>query len=279
MAVEGAHRVGPPRHFQPEHRHAERLLVVLGLHAAEAHEMIVRDAQRVAHRSEVLFHQAAVEPVMAGGHRCVGREDGLPGHLADGVVERESVTVHPHPHGLERREDGVPFVEVIDARHDSHRTDRPHAADAEHNFLADTYPRVAAVETARELAVLGRVALDIAIEQVEGHAAHRHLPDLGENRARPRVDLHDERLALRVDGRLDRQHLDPRLQVVLVLIAVDVELLLEVALVVEQSHGDERDTQTAGALDVVAGEHTETTRIDRHRLMDAELRREIDHRL
>jgi hypothetical protein len=141
---------------------------------------------------------------------------------------------------------------VIDARHDPHRADRPHAADPEHDLLADAGPRVATVEPARELPVLGAVALHVAIEQIQRDSTHGHLPHLGEDRPRARVHLYDERLALGIDGRFDRQHLDPGLQVFLVLVAVDVELLFEVALIVEEPHGDQRDAETAGALDMVA---------------------------
>ena len=63
------------------------------------------------------------------------------------------------------------------------------------------------------------------------------------------------------------------------LVAVDVELLTEVALVVEEADGEQRDAKTARAFDVVASEHAEAARIDRDRLMNAELRRKVDDRL
>ena len=86
-------------------------------------------------------------------------------------------------------------------------------------------------------------------------------------------------LAIGVECRLDRQGLDPRLEILLVLVAVDVELLAKVALVVKQAHRDERDAEAAGALNVVAGEHAETSRVDRHRFVDPELGGEVDDRL
>ena len=216
---------------------------------------------------------------MTGGDRRVRREHGLAGHPADGVVERIAVPLHPPADRLQRGEHGVPLVQMVDAGHDSHRADRPHAAHAEHELLPDPQPRVAAIEPAGQFAVLRIVHLDVGVEQEQVDAAHRHLPDFRENRAGPRVDLHGDRLAVGAEGRLDRQGLGSRLQVFLVLVAVDVELLLEVALVVEQAHRDQRDAQTAGTLDVVAREHAQAARVDRHRFMDAELGRKIDDRL
>ena len=55
-------------------------------------------------------------------------------------------------------------------------------------------------------------------------------------------------------------------------------MLLEIALVVEQSDGDQRNAQAAGALDVVAREHAQAAGVDRHRLVDAELEGKIGDR-
>ncbi len=63
------------------------------------------------------------------------------------------------------------------------------------------------------------------------------------------------------------------------LVAVDVEMLAEIALGVEQADGDQRDSQAAGALDVVAGQDAEAAGINRHRFVDAELGRKIDNGL
>ena len=279
VAVEGANGIGPPRHLQAEHGHAEQLAGIVGLDAAQAHELVVGDAESVAGRPEVLLDQVVVEPVVAGWNGRVRREHRLPGHLADGVVEGIAVALHAAANGLERGEHRVAFVEVVDARHDSHRADRLHAADAQEDLLSDPRPRVAAVEAAGELTILGRVAFDVGVEQEEAHAADRHPPDLGKQRAAPRVDLHLHVLAIGVECGLDRQGLDPRLEILLMLVAIDVELLAKVALVVKQAHRDERDAQTTGALDVVTGEHAETSRVDRHRLVDPELGREVDDRL
>ena len=69
--------------------------------------------------------------------------------------------------------------------------------------------------------------------------------------------------------------LDVGLEVLLLLPAADVEPLAEIALPVEQSDADERNVQVRRALDVIAGEHAEAAGIDRHRLVQAELGREI----
>ena len=53
---------------------------------------------------------------------------------------------------------------------------------------------------------------------------------------------------------------------------------MEVALRIHEADADERHAEVAGFLTVVAGEHAEAARIDRQRLMEGELRREIGQR-
>ena len=70
-----------------------------------------------------------------------------------------------------------------------------------------------------------------------------------------------------------------RVEILFLLIAVVVEVLLEIALIVEQADGHQRHAQAAGALDMVAREHAQAAGVNRHRFVHAELGREIGHRL
>ena len=87
---------------------------------------------------------------------------------------------------------------------------------------------------------------------------------------------------------VDRQRqavlvLDPRerqagevvVGVVVLLVAVRVDRLAEVALAVEQPDADERQGHVAGRLHVVAGQDPEATRVDPERLVDAVLGAEV----
>ena len=70
-------------------------MLVLRLDAAEAHQLGGRNAELVAQRAQVLFDQAGVEAVVAGGDGRVGGEDGVLGDVAEGFVEGEAVVGHP----------------------------------------------------------------------------------------------------------------------------------------------------------------------------------------
>ena len=277
VAVQVAHGVGPPRELQPQHGHAERLVVVLRLDAAQAHQLFEGDAQLVAQGTKVLLDQVAIETVVAGRHGRVRGEDRAMRHFAETDFEAHAVFLHPLADRLQRGKGAVAFVEVIDARRDAQGRQGADAAHARHELLPDADAVVAAVQPSGELAVLGAVAGHVAIEQVQLHPPHAHQPDFGQQTSRAGVDLHGDRLAFAVPSGLHRQVLDLGVQVFFLLIALLVEVLLEITLIVEQSAGDQRNAQGTGTLDVVAGQHAQTAGVNRNGLVYPELEGKIGH--
>ncbi len=77
FAMQRRDGVGAARELEAQHGHAEGFVVVGWLHAAKAHQIIVRDAELVAQGSEMLFDEIGTEAVVAGGHGCVRGEDDL----------------------------------------------------------------------------------------------------------------------------------------------------------------------------------------------------------
>ena len=59
------------------------------------------------------------------------------------------------------------------------------------------------------------------------------------------------------------------------LTARDVDLLTEVAVAVEETDRDERNTEVSGGFEMIAGEHTEAPRILWHRRRQAVLGRKV----
>ena len=265
--------------FKPEHRHAERFALVVRLDASHAHQLFVVDAQLVAERTQVLFDQAAVETVVPGRDRRMGGKDRVLGNFADRVVERQAVVLHPLANPFERGKDAVSFVQMINAGHDSQGGQCFDPAHAQHQLLADARAVIAAVQPAGQVAVFRAVAVDVAIQQIEVHPPNAHQPHLGQQLAGAGGDLHRHVLAGRIAGGLHRHVFDFRVEIFFALIAFGVEMLLEIALVVEQPDGHQRDTQSAGAFDVVAGKDAQAAGVDRHRFVDAEFGRKIGDRL
>ena len=176
-------------------------------------------------------------------------------------------------HAFEAQEGAVALVHMPDRGVVAEGAHGAHAADAEDDFLADAHLAVAAVEAGAELAVLGGVAVDVGVHQVDGDAADLDAPDLGVDRAAGQVDVDEDRLALRVE-RLGDGHLgEVDLLVDGLLHAGGVDALDEVALRIEEADADKGQVEVRGGLAVVAAEDAEAARVDGQRLVRDRTRR------
>ena len=139
---------------------------------------------------------------MAGGDGRVRREDRCVTHRGERIVEAHAFgdeLVNP----LQDHERRVPFVQMPDRRRNAERAQRANAADAQDDFLLQPGLAIAAVQAGREVAIPRRVLLEARIEQVQTHAADRHLPHVGQNR--PIAERHgdDARCAVRLQRLLN----------------------------------------------------------------------------
>ena len=87
---------------------------------------------------------------------------------------------------LEAEEPGVALVGVEHVGFDAERPQRPHPTDAEHDLLAQPMVLVAAVEPVGDGDAVGRVALDVGVEQVQRDAADVGPPHPGDRTGRRR---------------------------------------------------------------------------------------------
>ncbi len=177
---------------------------------------------------------------------------------------------HELADALEPEEAGVALVGVEHLGLDAERFEGAHAADAEQDLLLQPVLGVAAVQPVGDGAQLGRVLVDVGVEQVQRHPADVGAPHLGDERPAAQLDR-DAHPVARGDGHGVRVEVG----VGLLLPAVAVERLAEVAVPVEQADADEGHAEVAGGLEVVAGQHPEATGVLRERLGDAELGREV----
>ena len=108
-----------------------------------------------------------------------------------------------------------------------------------------------------------------------GDASHLDLPHPGVDHPPGEVDGHREHPPRRRLDRQDRQAGEVVVGIDVLLEAVGVHRLTEVAGAVEQPHPDEGDPEVARRLAVVPGEHSEATGVDPQGLVDPELHREV----
>ena len=236
--------------------------LAVAVHAhAEVQHVLDRHVAAVEDRAGDAPHEVRVEALVPGRDRRVDREDAVAADLRPGAVE-----VLPGgdelagPFGEQERR--VAFVEVPDRRREPERADRPHAADAEHELLVEAHLAAADVQDVGDRAVLLRVLGHVRVEQQDRHAADLGEPDGDRELAVGERDAHRQRQPVLVLDAAQGQARQVVVGVAVLLVAVGVDRLAEVALAVEQPDADRREGHVAGRLHVVAGEHAEAARVD-----------------
>ena len=236
-------------------------------------------AADLAHQEvEVAAHQRLVEGLVARGHRGVGGEDGVAAHVLFRRLVEAVARAHPLAHALQAQEGHVALVHVPDRGVDAQGVEGAHAAHPQHDLLAQPHLAAAHVEDARDGPVGGVVQGDVGVEHEHRHLAHLGLPHRGLHHPARQVDGHREHAAVRgLDGQ-DGQAGEVVVRVDVLLEAVVVDGLPEVAGAVEQPHAHEGHPEVGGRLAVVAGQHAQAARVDAQGLVDAELHGEVGDR-
>ena len=219
------------------------------------------DARGLGLRRGQLAHELRGEALVAGRDRRVDGEDGFGANLREGLLERSTLG-HQLARLLHEHERGVALVEVPGCRGHAQLAQRTHAAHAEDELLVQAHLTPAYIEDVAD----GPVALDVlrhvGVEQQQGHAPDLHQPDGGVDGPAGQLHADGQRLAQRVDHTTQRQPCRIEVEVAVLLVAVGVDVLAEVAAAVEEAYGHEGQGHVGGGLAVVAGEHAEATGVD-----------------
>ena len=282
LGVEQAHGVGTAGQAERERGHVEGGFVALGAQAQLQHP-VDRDAARV--RASVALqewggdppHEIRIEPLVAGRDRGVDREHRIRPDGGPGLVQRPARR-DELPRTLGEQEGGVALVQVPDGRRDVELAQRPDAADAEDELLVEPHLAAADVQDVGDRAVRVVVVGDVGVEQQDRHPADLGDPDGGVQVAAGERHADGERLAQPVERPQDRQPRELVVRVRVLLVAVRVDRLAEVALAVHEPHADERQGHVRRGLHVVAGEDAEATGVDPDALVEAVLGAEVRDR-
>ena len=227
---------------------------------AEREQVLLGDAGLVRERRDVVADQRGAEDLVAGGDGRVGGEDGGGLDVRDRVVGRHAV-LDERADALDREEGGVALVHVEDVRVDAERLERTDAADAEQQLLADAVLAVAGVE---------RVGEHLDLEQVERDG----MPTSLRQTLAEIVSLSSSTSTV-TSSRCKPSASGSTRSYSSVWRPASSMPWREVAAAVEQPDADERHAELSRRLQVVAGEDAEAAAVDRQRLLDPELHREV----
>ena len=270
-AVNAADAVLETRSADRQRGHVELLVTI---NPAERKQIFLAHAQFLAQPGEIVAHHVRAEVVMARRYRRVGREHGVGSDRFEGRVESQSLG-DQQAHALEHQECRVALVDVPGGRFQSEFHERPHAADAEHDFLFYARGPVAAVKAVSDVAIVAGVFVEVGIEQVQRHMPHLYLPDFHLHGAPREIDLNPYLGAVIAQYRRYWQVFEIGIGVKRVLVALSVDGLVEIALAIEQAHADEGQTNVARRLAMVAGKNAQPPGVDRKTLVESEFGAEV----
>ena len=279
LGMEPAHRVRAGRVAQDEGGHVERRARVVGVTAAEVEQLTGLHAGAGEPPLEGIAHQAPLEDLVAGRHGRVNGEDGVAPDPPEGLAGREAgVGRHQLPGSLDEEERGVALVEVPDGGLDAERPEGTDAANPQDQLLAEPHLAAADIEDVRDRPISDVVGRDVGVEQEDRHAADLGNPDGSAHGAIGDLDADLERRAIASAGPPEGQQRRIEVRLGVLLVAIGVDLLAEVATPVEEADADEREGRVRRRLAVVARQDAEAARIELHRLVDPEFGAEVGNR-
>ena len=166
-------------------------------------------------------------------------------------------------------------VEGADPVGDAQRFEHRETAITENRLLAQAVAAVAAVETRGQRAIARIVALEIGIEQINGHG--RGGGSRADHVVTPSPDLHRAALDCDRDRPIDAEHARPRVPNLprFGLIPAGIEVLHEVAEVIKQRYPDDRQTEVGRRQQHVTCQYPEAAAVRRQRRIAGDLHREI----
>jgi hypothetical protein len=182
----------------------------------------------------------------------MGREYHVSGYLLAGLVEAGSSGDHL-PNSFEDAESGVAFVHVVDGWFVTGGSQCPHATDAQNKLLGYAGAVVSTVEPGGQCAILGSIFWDVRVQQQDAGPADLNAPDLQGETASRQLHLDGDLSTIRSECEANRTVLGIQGFIDLFLHTAGGKALAEIALSVEDTHADERDSQVRRALYVVSG--------------------------
>jgi hypothetical protein len=167
---------------------------------------------------------------------------------------------------LQTEKTGMPLIGVEHLGLHAGSLEGPHPAHAEQDLLADPVFGPAAVEAISDSPQIVIVGVDVGVEQVQLHPSDPGPPDLGLQQGAGDIDR-DPHAGNQFQGHAVRVQNG----IALLLPPVCVEVLTEIAQPVHEPYTGQRDAQTAGCLQMVAGQHAQATGVLGQGLRYAEL--------
>ena len=169
------------------------------------------------------------------------------------------------------------FVEVKDDGVDTHRSQNSHAANTEHDLLLDAHLLVATIEPGGEFPIPRSIHLIVGVHQIETYTPSPDIPDLEVDDAIADLNRNTKRRSTFIQGSANSDFFGVEAWIDRFLPPIGGDILAEVTHFVEEAHCDKWEPNIAGFLAMIASQYSQASRIDRQRLMQTKLSREVSN--
>ena len=276
LTVELAYPIGLLAGIKCQDTHREFLMRPRNL-TTEVGQLLEGDVELVGVMAYILCEEGLVEVVVSGRYRRVASIEPGGADQLQRLVEVEPPLDHVcHP--LQTHKGCVSLIGMIDIRFDAEETEHLHTANAEHILLLHTVLPVASIELVSDLTIPLGVFCDVGIHQVELHPTHVDTPDLRSDLVAVEGHTKYHRCAIVVTHQRKRQILKVLSLILRHLLSVGSDLLVEVAVAIEEADAYHIGTEVTRLLDVITGENAETAGVDLQDIGDPVLHTEVGDR-
>ena len=178
--MEKAHTVGFLTGVEGKDTHGE-LLIALWMLAAEADEVVPRDAEACGQMTKVLAEEVFIEVVVTSRDRRVAGVDGRSTDELESFVEGKVLAFDIVKETLYAHEGSVPFVHMVDILGDAETLEQKHTTESEEILLLHAVLPVTTIELVRDGAIPFAVLRDVGVEEIEADTPYIDLPDVAED--------------------------------------------------------------------------------------------------
>ena len=147
------------------------------------------------------------------------------------------------------------------------------AADAEHDFLIDSHFRIAAVEIRGNHPVRRRIARNIRIQQIQFYPSDIRAPNLCLHASSGILHADRQRPLAFFADQLDRHIVKIVLNILFLLPAVGIEVLAEIAVLIQKADAHYRYPQVGCGLKMVARQNAKAAGVNRQAIRECRIPR------
>ena len=215
---------------------------------------------------------------MTGWNWCVASVETAGTYKFQSLVKGEVVFLDIVAKTLEVAKGSMAFVAMIYIFSNTEFLQREHTADTKKYFLLQTILPVTTIECVGNRLVELRVHVVVCIKQIKRNTTNIYSPNIGMNLIVHVRYIDNKWIAVLVKLALDGKGIEVLCLIISYLLTVHTQALSKVAKTIKKTNGAHINVRIRSFLQIVASEHSKTTRINLQHLVQTKFHTEVGNR-